>query len=117
MFFVFLGSLDNPKSMGTNNLIKDIGKIVTCPEDIISNYKFLHKRKIENNKSNKEKLVDISEEYKEIYQIITKKPIDINEIVKLSSNKNLKEVMAKLTFLELENRIRKVSGNRYIRCE
>lgn len=117
MFFVFLGSLDNPKSIGTNNLIKDIGKIVTCPEDIISNYKFLHKRKIENNNINqKEELLDISEEYKEIYQIITKKPIDINEIVKLS-NKNLKEVMAKLTFLELENRIRKVSGNRYIRCE
>ena len=40
--------------------------------------------------------------------------ISINDIVKLS-HRSLKEVMAKLTILELEGKIQKISGNRYKR--
>ena len=112
--FVFHGNLENPKSIGTNNLIKKGAKLVTSPKDIIINYKFLHK----NTKDIKQKIidnVDIGEEYKNIYNIITTEPIDINEITKLSKN-NLKETITKLTVLEIEGKIKKVAGNRYVRC-
>lgn len=118
MFFAFLGSLDNPKSIGTNKLIKEFAKIATEPEDIIMNYKFLHKIEKEKLKKNFEpvdELNEISEEYRKIYKIITSNPIEINDIVKLS-NMNIKEIMPKLTMLELEGKIKKVAGNRYIKC-
>ena len=49
-----------------------------------------------------------------IYKIINKKPIDVNEIIKKSSL-DLKSVMSKLIMLELDGKIKKIAGNRYIR--
>lgn len=105
--FCIPGSLDNPKSIGTNKLIKNFAKIATCPEDIINNYKFLHK--IELN-------VNPLIENEGIYNLITEKPININDIAK-KSKKNLKEIMSELTILELEGKIKKLPGNMYIRGE
>jgi predicted Rossmann fold nucleotide-binding protein DprA/Smf involved in DNA uptake len=115
MFFVYHGSLDNSKSIGTNALIKEFAKIATCPEDIVSNYSFLHKNEniTENNTYIKENILP---EYKDIYKVITEEPIDINDIAKCSNIK-LKELMPKLTILELEGKIIKVHGNRYKRTE
>ena len=114
MFFVYLGSLDNPKSVGTNNLIKEFAKIATCPEDIIKNYDFLHI--LEENKLNLVTECDVEEEFKDIYKLIVDKPIDINDIVKLT-NKSLQEVMQKLIILEIEGKVKKIAGNRYIRSK
>lgn len=113
MFIVFHGSLDNLKSVGTNNLIKEFAKIVTKPEDIIVNYKFLHKIKKDNLKIN-ESFDVVSKEFKDIYKIIGENPIDIDSIVR-QSKINLKEVISKLTMLEIEGKIRRISGNRYVR--
>ena len=113
--FCIPGSLDNPKSVGTNKLIKDFAKIVTEPKDIIRNYPFLHRvEKRKKEWKQKEEQNEIPKEYQEIYKNITETPIDINNIVKLS-HRSLKEVMAKLTILELEGKIQKISGNRYKR--
>lgn len=113
MFFAFHGSLDNPKSIGTNNLIKEFAEIVTNPEDILKKYGINNNEKILKLIDERQ---DIPEEYKEIYQIIKNIPIDTNEIIR-KSTLSLKEVMQKLTILELEGKIRKISGNRYIREE
>lgn len=115
MFFAYHGNLDNSKSVGTNTLIKEFAKIATCPEDIIINYSFLHKNEniTENNTYIEE---DILPEYIDIYKVITEKPIDINDIAKCV-NMKLKELMPKLTMLELEGKIIKVQGNRYKRTD
>lgn len=122
MCFVYHGSLDNIKSVGTNRLIQEFAKLVVSSDDIVKNYKFLHKtknKKIVGECQKKEKKIDIKncvpEEFKNIYNVIGTKPIDINEIVKLS-NESMQNVMAKLTLLELEGKIEKNSGNRYKRC-
>ena len=115
MFFVFHGSLDNPKSVGTNNLIKEFAQILTTPEDILLKYGLIdHSENIPiiTKELNIEK--DIPKEYIEIYKVIDEKAIDITEIAR-KSNTDLKTVMSKLTMLELEGKIKKVSGNRYIR--
>ena len=75
--FCIPGSLDNPKSIGTNNLIKEFAKIAISPEDIINNYIFLHKKEANQNILNVE---EVPEEYREIYNLITEVPININEI-------------------------------------
>ena len=143
----FHGSLDNPKSKGTNNLLKEIAQIATDPKDIIQNYDFLHK--VENKiqkfdkedafkEFKKEKSMNIFQEFEEetsmnrfeefsqeeeldenlrsIYKIITNNPIDINTIAK-KSNFSTKDVMQKLTMLELQGIIKRTSGGRYVRKE
>ncbi len=130
---LFHGSLDNSKSVGTNNLIKEFAKIATDPKDIIKNYDFLHKVKNRVQIFNKEISIDefqkdnqkyaiqrqiqeneIDEELKCIYKIITNNPIDINSIAKLSKL-NAKDVMQKLTMLELQGKIKRTAGGRYIK--
>lgn len=127
--FCIPGNLEQTKSVGTNELIKQFAKIVTSPKDIILNYPFLHKtrktsrttenwrkEKIQNNQNKRiiDDFGDGNQEYREIYQVITEKPIHIDKIVK-DSKKDLKKVISTLTILELEGKIIKTSGNRYIR--
>jgi DNA protecting protein dprA len=109
--FCIPGSLDNPKSIGTNNLIKEFAKIVTSPKDVINNYNFLHKIEVNSNTSVEEQ---IPEEYKKIYSLITDIPININDIAK-KSLLELREVSSKLTMLELDGKVVKLPGNMYIR--
>ena len=105
--FCIPGSLDNSKSIGTNKLIKDFAKLVTSPEDIIKNYKFLHKIELKKPKEKEEN---------EILKLITEDPINIDDIVNLS-NKNIKEIISEITILELEGKIERLPGNMYIRGE
>ena len=109
--FCIPGSLDNPKSIGTNNLIKEFAKIVTSPKDVINNDNFLHKIEVNSNTLVKEQ---IPEEYKKIYSLITDIPININDIAK-KSLLELREVSSKLTMLELDGKVVKLPGNMYIR--
>ena len=106
------GSLDNPKSIGTNKLIKEFAKIVLSPNDVLENYKFLHK----NDKIITTNIQSIPKEYEEIYENITDIPISTNEIAK-KINADLKEIISKLTMLELDGKIKKIAGDRYIRSE
>lgn len=106
------GSLDNPKSIGTNRLIKEFAKIALSPNDVLENYKFLHKK----DKIITTNIQSIPKEYEEIYENITDIPISTNEIAK-KINANLKEIISKLTMLELDGKIRKIAGDRYIRSE
>ena len=114
--FCIPGSLDNIKSVGTNRLIKDFAKITTSPDDILQQYGFIEIDKKSQNIDVIQQTIsdDIDEEYKNIYKVIKNEPMDINEIAKLS-NENLKDTMSKLTMMELDGKIKKISGNRYIR--
>ena len=109
--FCIPGSLDNSKSIGTNNLIKEFAKIAISPEDIINNYNFFHKKEVTQNILNVE---EVPKEYREIYSLITEVPININEITK-KCHLELKEVSSRLTMLELDEKIVKLPGNMYIR--
>ena len=112
-FFAFHGSLDNNKSTGTNNLIKEFAQIVTEPNDILKKYGLIN---IKQTELKIDETLDIPVEYRDIYKAITKKPIELDDIVRKTCI-DLKEVMQKLTMLELEGKIKKISGNRYIRGE
>ena len=94
-------------------MIKEFAKIVTEPEDIIVNYKFLHKIKKNNLKIN-EHFDAVSKEFKDIYKLIGQNPIDIDSIVRKSKITS-KEVISRLTMLEIEGKIKRISGNRYVR--
>lgn len=104
--FCIPGSLDNNKSLGTNIMIKNGANLVTNVNDIICNYKNLKKTKII-------KTCNVDDKFKNIYELIIEKPMDINLIAKLT-NQNISDVMAKITILEIEGKIKKVGGNKIV---
>ena len=127
--FCIPGSLENAKSVGTNNLIKEGSFIATDVKDIIAKYKWLKKiRKIKNIKIEKENIERenvreestnqedeaIDEKYRKIYELIPKEGININEIV-IKNNLNLSDVMEKITILEIMGKIKRKAGNKYFK--
>jgi len=109
--FCIPGSLDNCKSVGTNRLIKQFAQIVISPADILEEFGIDVKEEYSYKQKDIEK---IPTEYRKIYNLIQYNPIYINDIA-IKSKMDLKELIPQLTMLELNGKITKISGNRYIR--
>ena len=110
--FCIPGSLDNSKSIGTNIMIQKGAKLVTSVKDIVSCYDFLHKTEIiEDYKLDND---DVDDEYKDIYDLILNSPVDINTIAKLT-NMSISDVMSKITMLEIDGKVKRVGGNKFVR--
>lgn len=107
--FCIPGSLDNSKSLGTNTMVKNGAILVTSVNDIICNYKNLKKTRIIQNI----KKYEVSKEFQDIYELISEKPMEINLIAKLT-DQNVSSVMAKITFLEIEGKIKRLGGNKIV---
>lgn len=104
----FHGSLDNIYSVGTNNLIKNGAKLVTGPVDILKNYPQLLNRKIEFLKEK-----NIKEEYDEIYKaLLFNKYLSADEII-LKTGIPTRDVITKITLMELEGLIEQKTGKGY----
>lgn len=110
--FALPHEVGDKNGIGTNRLIQEGAKIVTCTEDIIKEFPFLSYKVL-----SKEKEVEIQEkrkicknkEYNEIYQLITETPISLNEIYH-KSGKNIAEINNILLMLELDEFVKKVAG-------
>ena len=107
--FCIPGSLDNSKSLGTNTMVKNGAILVTSVNDIICNYKNLKKTRIVQNI----KKYEVSKEFQDIYELISEKPMEINLIAKMT-DQNVSSVMAKITFLEIEGKIKRLGGNKIV---
>jgi DNA processing protein len=111
--FCVPGSLDNSKSLGTNIMIKKGAKLVTCVDDIVENYGFLHKDNVLQEVPDLI-LEDVDDEYKDVYKIISNVPIDINQISK-KANISINEAMAKVSMLEIDGKIKRFEGSKFVR--
>ena len=106
-FFVYPGNLENSKSIGTNKLIQKGAKLVTNVQDIICEYNDL---KIDTSK--KEHIV--SEEYKDIFNILSIEPLCLDEIAR-KLKLDISEVIYKTTILEVEEKIKRVYGDKFVK--
>lgn len=110
--FALPHELTDKHGVGTNRLIQKGAKIVTNTESIISEFPFLSYKIPPKEKENvllKKRKICKNEEYNKIYQLITEKPILLDEIYK-KSNKNIAETNHILFMLELDGYIKKVAG-------
>ena len=110
LVFCIPGSLDNPKSIGTNKMIQKGAKLVTSVEDIVCDYDFLEKV----CSVSEVKCDEVHEQYKDVFELLSDIPIEFEDLVKRSHLK-INELMTKLTLLELDGKIDRLSGNRFIR--
>lgn len=104
--FCIPGNIDSINSSGTNNLIKNGAKLVTDIDEILSEFE------LEQEKKSNE--IEISEEYKKIYNVLTFSPIHINEICK-KTNSTMSEVNQVITMLEIEGLIKALPNNEFIK--
>jgi len=103
--FCIPGNIDDVRSRGCNLLISEGAYLVTTPLDVIDVLHLDEKLIIEN---------EVEEEYQEVYERIGKMPISPDDIVKATA-KSITEVNEILFMLEIEEKIEKVMGGRYIR--
>lgn len=99
-------NIDLKTGGGTNSLIKNGAKLVTCVEDI------LEELNIKEDIIPKD--IEIEEDFKIIYSVINNSPININIIAK-KSNLTIKEVTQKLLMMEIKGYIKSLPGNEYVR--
>lgn len=109
--FCIPSNLDATTGVGTGKFIQAGAKLVLTPDDILREFGINTNEKIviEENID-----VKIDDEYKAVYEVITKMPINTNEICK-RSNKNIGEVNVTLTMLELQGLIKQVGVNEFIK--
>lgn len=110
--FCIPSSLENIKGKGTNELIKNGSILVTDAEDILSCYPGLIFRKIEMKPN--DILLDIPKDLRKVYKTINDIPQDVNEISR-KTGLSIGEVNYKTMLLQLDDKIKVLPGQRFIR--
>lgn len=105
-------NIDSKNGEGTGRLINQGAKLVLSPQDILIDFGINANGLLEVKKEKVK--VKVKEQYKEIYEVITKVPINVNEICK-RTNKSIIEVNTTLTMLELEGFVKQVGVNEFIK--
>jgi DNA processing protein len=102
------GGIYNNNSSGTNNLIKQGAKIVTCANDILEelNIQMVFKE-IEK------KITASNNEEGIILDILSKEPTHIDKI-KVSSKLNINALSSTLTIMEIKGMVKDMGGKNYI---
>ena len=112
--FCIPSSLENIKGKATNELIKNGSMLVTNVEDILNFYSniIFSKKDI----ISQEVLLDIPTELRTVYKAINNNPQDVNEIAQ-KTGLSISEVNCKIILLQLDNKIKELPGQRFIRNE
>lgn len=108
--FCVPSNLGTTTGVGTGRLIQEGAKLVLSPNDILLELGITE----EKEECIEEKEVKVNEEYKEIYNVLSRIPINVNEICK-RTNKNIIEVNTTLTMLELEGLVKQVGVNEFVK--
>jgi len=109
--FAVPGNLGKRTSEGANNLIKQGAKLVTKAEDILEE---LNLSTAVIAKEFKEKLPELAQPEKTIYQVLSAEPIHIDKLAQ-ESNLSISETLTGLLNLELKGLARQRSGKLFVR--
>ena len=119
--FCIPNSLDSENIAGIKELIRDGAKIVTSPNQLISevysnevtNKKEKRIKILEENNKNSNSIPDMPREYKEIYDIL--EDYMPREEIAIKLGKSIDEINATLTMMEIDGYIEQTAGNNFKR--
>ena len=112
--FCIPSNIYSSHGIGTNNFIREGAILTTCVNDIFCEYDFLEKF-IDTSceiPSKKVSNIAVPDEYKAIYNLISKESISVDSISK-KLNLNINEVNSVLLMMELNGYVKKLPGNMY----
>ncbi|EKE03380.1 MAG: hypothetical protein ACD_20C00211G0014 [uncultured bacterium] len=105
------GLITNPNTEGIHKLLKDGAGVVTNAKDIFNYLNWQYECDAENGQKNLK--LDLLDNEKKIYEILSLEPINFDEILN-KSRLNTQDVMITLTTLELNGLIKQLPGQNYI---
>lgn len=108
--FAIPGNINQPMSVGTNNLIKQGAKLVHSANDIFEELNIKQIQEFHKAQS----INPDSKEEAELLKILANEPQHINNIVKLSGF-TITQVNSTLVLLEMKGLVKNLGGNRYIK--
>lgn len=108
--FCIPSNLDITTGVGTGRFIQEGAKLVLSPNDILLDWGV----QIEADDIIEEEEIEVDEEYKAVFKVLSKIPINVNEICK-KTNKSIVEINTILTMLELEGLIKQVGVNEFVK--
>lgn len=103
--FCIPGNIDDPRSAGTNRLIKNGASIVLSPFDVLEDLEYDGLILSTNTK--------ISPEFKDTYECVGSIPITAEEIARII-NKNIRDVNEELLMLEMDGFIKETGIGKYV---
>jgi len=113
--FAVPGNINSEMSKGTNNLIREGAKLVAKTEDILEEFERLLTHEIKRDiKNNSTDLPVLSDDERDIFEILTLQPKHIEQIV-TESGLSPQLVMSSLFSLEMKGLIEKLAGGCYVR--
>jgi DNA processing protein len=115
--FALPGKIDSGNSFGTNGLIKQGAKLVSCADDIIEEFNIpittnLNKREIKD--TNLDSNVCLSDNESLLYNLISGQPVLLDEIAE-KTNMSISAISDMLLRLQLKKMIRQLPGKQFIK--
>ena len=110
--FAIPSNIDSKLGIGTNKLIQKGAKLVTNVQDILNEINIYTCKDIEQDW--KYEIKNVPVKYKEVYNIIGNMPVDINTICR-KLERPIQEVSEQLTMLELNEYIRALPGDMFVK--
>jgi len=112
--FAVPGNVTSTSSAGTNALIKDGAKLVTCVEDIVSEFPDLAAITKPQAKPQQQRETALSPEERRVYDLIGLEPLHIDDIISRVGISPTRAAQILLT-LQMQGLIEQIEGRRYIR--
>ena len=109
--FAVPGNIMEENSSGTNDLLKQGAKLVTCSDDIIEELAPVLKGFIKKAKA-ETPLVELTSDEKCLCDMLSGKPVHVDELAR-ESGKPIASILATLLGLELKGTIRQMEGKRF----
>lgn len=103
--FAVPGQIFSENSKGTNNLIKQGAKIATCAQDILEEFNL----QLELPEASENKIFDLSEEEKNIFELLSSQPQELDALAK-TANIPISKFNSILTMMEIKGIIKNQNG-------
>lgn len=112
--FCIPSDIYNSHGVGTNNFIREGAILTTSPNDIFCEYNFLEKYVDKSLEIPAKKVTNVfvPDEYRPIYDFISKNAVSVDTISK-KLNLNINKVNSALLMMEINGYIKKLPGNLY----
>lgn len=108
------GNATSTASAGTNALIKDGAKLVTCVDDVVSEFPDLAALTKPSAKSQQQRETTLSPEERRVYDLIGLEPLHIDDIISRVGISPTRAAQI-LLMLQMQGLIEQIEGRRYIR--
>lgn len=107
--FCLPSNIDSKNGTGINELIKTGAILVTSPDDVLKHLSLEAETKADNE-------YEINDEYKGVYNCLSKTPMHINEICK-KAKISMSETSQILTMLEIEGVVKSLPNSEFIKIK